>query len=329
MKRKVLLTRAFQDKPIQELESKFNLEIGSYERNLTKDEIIEKIKDKEGIITLLADPIDKEVIDSGKNLKIIANYAVGYNNIDVEYSLRKGIYITHTPDVLTEATADIAFTLLLTVARRIIEANRFTVEGKFKGWEPNLMLGVEISGKKLGIIGMGRIGKAFARRAKGFGLDIYYYSRNRIPMEEEKKYGANYLELDELLKLSDFISIHTPLTKETHHLLNKEKLDMLKKTAILINTGRGPIVDEEYLIKILRENRIFGAGFDVFEKEPFIPEELKQLDNVVILPHIGSATIETRERMAYMCINSINDYFSGKTPENLIPEWKNKLESDG
>ncbi len=325
MKRKVLLTRAFQEKPIKELESKFDLEIGSYERNLTKDEIIDKIQDKEGIISLLADPIDKEVMNSGKNLKIIANYAVGYNNIDVEYALQKGIYITHTPDVLTEATADIAFALLLSVARRIIEANRFTVGGKFKGWEPNLMLGVEIFGKKLGIIGMGRIGKAFARRAKGFGLDIYYYSRNRIPEEEEKKFGAKFMGLDELLKISDFISIHTPLTKETRHLLNKEKLDLLKKSAILINTGRGPIVDEEYLIKLLKDNKIFGAGFDVYEKEPFIPEALKKLDNVVILPHIGSATIETREKMAFMCINSIEHFFNGKTPENLIPEWKNKL----
>ncbi len=322
MKPKILLTRAFQDNPITYLNKNFELEIGSYERNLTKTEIIERIKDKDGIITLLADPIDKDVIDSGKNLKIIANYAVGYNNIDVSYAMKKGILITHTPDVLTEATADIAFSLLLNVSRRIIEAYNFTVEGKFKGWEPNLMLGLEISGKNVGIIGMGRIGKAFARRAKGFGLNIFYFSRKRMNPEEEKEYAAQYLELEELLKISDFISLHIPLTEDTYHLLNKERLDLLKKTAILINTARGAVVDEKYLIKLLKDNKIFGAGFDVFENEPIIPPELKTLKNVVILPHIGSATIETREKMAYMCIKALEDFFNGKTPSNLIPEWK-------
>ncbi len=325
MKPKVLLTRAFQKNPIEYLKKISELEIGSYERNLTKDEIIERIIDKEALISLLADPIDKDVIDSAKNLKIIANYAVGYNNVDYEHCINKGIYVTHTPGVLSEATADIAFALLLSVSRRIVESHKFVLDGKFKGWEPNLMLGKELFGKKVGIIGMGRIGKAFARRCRGFGMEILYYSRRKLPEEEENKLKAKFLPLHELLKESDFISLHIPLTKDTYHLLDREKLELLKESAILINTARGPVVDEKYLINMLKSRRIFGAGFDVYEKEPFIPEELKNLQNVVLLPHIGSATEETREKMAMMSVKAIEDFFNGKIPENLIPEWKSKI----
>ncbi len=325
MKPKVLLTRAFQEKPIKYLSEISDLTIGSLEKNLTKEEIIEKIKGKDALISLLADPIDKEVIDSSPKLKIIANYAVGYNNIDYEYCIEKGIYVTHTPGVLTEATADIAFSLLLSVSRRIIESHNFVLEGKFKGWEPNLLLGKEIAGKTIGIIGMGRIGKAFARRCKGFGMNIFYYSRTKLGEKEEKELGITFKNLNNLLSESDFISLHVPLTKDTYHLLNKEKLELLKNDAILINTSRGAVVDEEYLIKMLKEKRIYGAGFDVYEREPFVPEELKKLKNVVLLPHIGSATEETREKMAMMSVKAIEDYFSGKIPQNLIPEWKNKI----
>jgi len=322
---KVLLTRAFQDKPIKYLLEISELTIGNYERNLKKEEIIELVRDKEALISLLADPIDRDVIDSAPNLKIISNYAVGYNNIDYDCCIKKGIYVTHTPGVLTEATADIAFALLLAVSRRIVESHNFVLEDKFKGWEPNLLLGKEISGKTVGIIGMGRIGKAFARRCKGFGMNVIYYSRTRLSKKEESTLGVEFKELNELLRESDFISLHIPLTKESYHLLSKERLELLKKDAVLINTARGPIVDEEYLIKMLKKRRIFGAGFDVYEREPVVPDELKNLDNVVLLPHIGSATVETREKMAMMSIKAIEDFFKGKTPENLIPEWKKFL----
>ncbi len=322
---KVLLTRAFQEKPIQKLKENFDLQIGSFERNLTKDEIIEKIKDKEAIISLLADKIDKDVIDAAPNLKIIANYAVGYNNIDYEHAIKKNIFVTHTPDVLTDDTADIAIALLLSVSRRIVEADSFSREGKFKGWEPNLLLGKSLKGKTIGIIGMGRIGRAFAKRCKGFDLKIYYYSRRRLNKNEEEELGAEFLDFDELLKVSDFISFHTPLKKETYHLLSKEKFKLLKDGVIIINTSRGPVIDESALIENLKSGKVSGAGLDVYENEPEIPADLKKMKNVVLLPHIGSATVETRERMAFMCVDALMSIKEGKIPQNLIPEWKQHL----
>jgi len=327
MKKKILLTRSFQKKPIEILKKDFDLEIGGNKKNLGKEEIINKIKDKQALICLLADTIDKQVIDAAPELKIIANYAVGYNNIDVDYCIKKNIIVTNTPDVLNEATADIAFALLLSVARRLIESHVFVLKDRFKGWEPNLMLGKEIYGKRVGIIGMGRIGKAFARRCKGFGLETVYYSRTKLKMEEENKFNVKYLNLNDLLKTSDFVSIHVPLTDETYHLLNRKKLNLMKRSSVLINTARGPVVDEKVLLEMLKNKKIWGAGFDVYEDEPDVPEKLKKLDNVVLLPHIGSATEETRTKMAMMCVNAVKDFFEGKTPENIVPEWKNNLKN--
>ncbi len=322
---KVLITRAFQERPLKILKENFEVEVGSYERNLSKQEIIQKIKDKSALISLLADPIDKEVIESAPNLKIIAQYAVGYNNIDVEYALSKGIYITHTPDVLTEATAEIAFALMLSVSRRIVEADNFTRAGKFRGWEPNLLLGKELKGKTVGIIGFGRIGKSFAKKCNAFGMNVLYTKRNRLSPEEEKELNVKYMEFDELLRVSDVLSFHTPLTKETRHLLSKEKFNLLKEGVIIINTSRGAVIDENALVENLKSGKVWGAGLDVYENEPKIHEELLKMKNVVLLPHIGSATEETREKMAFMCVNSIIDFSKGKIPENLIPEWKEKL----
>ncbi|HCF38397.1 MAG TPA: D-glycerate dehydrogenase, partial [Thermosipho africanus] len=285
---------------------------------LTKQEMMERLKDADAVVTQLRDPVDKEFIDAGKKLKIIANYAVGFNNIDVEYAKQKGIYVTNTPDVLTEATADIAWALILAVARKIIPADKFTREGKFEGWKPNLFLGYEIYGKTLGIIGMGRIGKAVARRAMGFGMKIIYHNRKRV--EDDYKYNAKYVDLETLLKESDYISINAPLTNETYHLLNKERLSLLKKNAILVNTARGPIVDEKALYELLKDGKIAGAGFDVYENEPEITKGLEKLDNVVLLPHIGSATYETREKMSIMVAENIIDALEGKIPRNLV--WK-------
>lgn len=315
---KVFITYKIPESGINLLKEKFDVDVYEGERFLTKQEMMERLKDADAVVTQLRDPVDKEFIDAGKKLKIIANYAVGFNNIDVEYAKQKGIYVTNTPDVLTEATADIAWALILAVARKIIPADKFTREGKFEGWKPNLFLGYEIYGKTLGIIGMGRIGKAVARRAMGFGMKIIYHNRKRV--EDDYKYNAKYVDLETLLKESDYISINAPLTNETYHLLNKERLSLLKKNAILVNTARGPIVDEKALYELLKDGKIAGAGFDVYENEPEITKGLEKLDNVVLLPHIGSATYETREKMSIMVAENIIDALEGKIPRNLV--WK-------
>lgn len=315
---KVFITYKIPESGINLLKEKFDVDVYEGERFLTKQEMMERLKDADAVVTQLRDPVDKEFIDAGKKLKIIANYAVGFNNIDVEYAKQKGIYVTNTPDVLTEATADIAWALILAVARKIIPADKFTREGKFEGWKPNLFLGYEIYGKTLGIIGMGRIGKAVARRAMGFGMKIIYHNRKRV--EDDYKYNAKYVDLETLLKESDYISINAPLTNETYHLLNKERLSLLKKNAILVNTARGPIIDEKALYELLKDGKIAGAGFDVYENEPEITKGLEKLDNVVLLPHIGSATYETREKMSIMVAENIIDALEGKIPRNLV--WK-------
>lgn len=319
---KVFVSYAIPEKGIEMLREKFDVFVYQKEEFLSKEEMIQMCKDADAIISQLRDPIDAEFIESLGNTKIIANYAVGYNNIDVQAAIKRGIYVTHTPGVLTEATADIAFALLLAVARKIVQADKFVRDGKFVGWKPKLFLGYELYGKTLGIIGMGRIGQAVARRALGFGMKIIYYNRNRLSEEIEKMYDAKYVSLDELVQISDFISIHTPLTKETYHLLDKEKIMKMKPNAIIINTARGPVVDEQALYDALRDGKIAGAGFDVYENEPFLTPGLEKLDNVVLLPHIGSATYETREKMSEMVALNVIAALEGKVPPNLVPEQK-------
>ncbi len=326
MKSKVLLTRALMPEAVELLQADFDLEIGNTERMLTKDELMDRIQGKDVVISMLADPLDRETLDAAPGLKLIANYAVGYNNIDIPCTIEKNIPVVHTPDVLTDATADMAFALLLSVARRIPEAHSYVVKGKFIAWEPDLLLGLELTGKTVGIVGMGRIGQAFARRCRGFGLKILYTSRTRLPEEKEVELSATYVTLEELLRQSDFVSLHVPLTDATHHLIDAERLALLKSNAILINTARGPVVDESALITILKERRIYGAGLDVYEREPEVPEELRDLDNCVLLPHIGSATREARLKMAQILHDAIRDFFAGKRPKNLVPEWKQHLE---
>jgi len=315
---KVFVTYKIPEDGLKLLKEKYELDVYEGEEFLTKEEMLKQVKDADAVITQLRDPVDKEFIDAGKKLKIIANYAVGYNNINVEYAKSKGIYVTNTPGVLTEATADIAWALILAVARKIISADRFVREGKFKGWKPKLFLGYEIHGKTLGIIGMGRIGQAVARRALGFGMKIIYHNRKRLPEEIEKKYSASYVDLETLLKNSDFISINVPLTDETYHLLDEKRLNLLKPNAILVNTARGPVVDEKALYKLLKEGKIAGAGFDVYENEPFLTPGLEKLENVVLLPHIGSATFETRSKMSIMVAENVIDALEGRKPKNLV-----------
>lgn len=319
MKPKVLITRKILAEALDYLQEHTDSEIGPTDRSLTKQEIIEKIGDKEGLLSLLVDTIDKEVLDSAQSLKIIANCAVGYNNIDIEEAKKRGILVTNTPGVLTETTADLTWALIFAVARRIPEADKFTRDKKFKGWELDLFLGKEVTGKRLGIIGMGRIGRAVALRAQAFNLETVYSDPHRLSPKDEMKFKASSLPLEELLSTSDIITIHAALTPQTFHLLSSEKLRLIKKEAILINASRGPIVDEMALAEALEKGQIWGAGLDVYEREPEIEEKLLSLDNVVLLPHIGSATYETRLKMAMMAARNLVQGLKEERPDNLVP----------
>jgi glyoxylate reductase len=295
-----------------------DFEVGTQGAFLPKEELLDKVKDKEGILPLLTAPIDRDVMDAAPMLKIIANCAVGYDNIDIEYARMRGIMVTNTPGVLTETTADLSWALIFSVARRIPQADAFARAKKYLGWELDLFLGKEITGKCLGIIGMGRIGKAMAQRAKGFRMKIVYADPKELPKEDQKKYNASCVPLDELLRTADIVSIHTSLNPQTFHLISREKLGLMKKGAILVNVSRGPVVDELALAEALEEGQIWGAGLDVYEREPDIEERLLSLDNVVLLPHIGSATYETRLKMALMAAKNLVQGLSGQKPDNLV-----------
>ncbi|ABY94259.1 D-glycerate dehydrogenase [Thermoanaerobacter brockii subsp. lactiethylicus] len=314
---KVYVTRMIPEEGIELLKKYCEVEINPEDRPLKREELLDVIKDKDAVVTQLNEKVDAEFFDSAKNLKIVANYAVGFDNIDLKEATKRKIYVTNTPDVLTNATAELAWALLFAAARRVIEADKFTREGKFTGWAPNLFLGKAVTGKTLGVIGAGRIGQAFAKMSKGFDMKILYTANT--PKEEfEKETGAKYVDLETLLKESDFVSLHVPLTPHTRHLIGEKELKLMKKTAILINTARGPVVDEKALVNALKNKDIYAAGLDVYEKEPEITEELKALDNVVILPHIGSATDEARRDMAVLVAQNIIDVIEGRTPRTLV-----------
>lgn len=278
-----------------------------------KYKLVKSIKNADAVLSLLTDKIDAKIFDkAGGNLKIVANYAVGYNNIDIAEAKKRKILITNTPDVLTNTVAEHVMGLICAVAQRTIQADKFVRSGKFKGWSPMLFLGTDLQNKTLGIIGLGRIGKKVAQIAKkGFSMKIIYHDKFKT-----KKY--KYSNLINLLKTSDFISLHVPLLPSTRHLINNKNIKLLKKTAYLINTSRGQIIHEKTLVRALRKKKIAGAALDVFEKEPKLSRGLTRLDNVVLTPHIASASIETREKMAIMAAQNIIDALSGKKPKNLI-----------
>lgn len=287
------------------------------DKPITKKELIKYARNADAVISLLTDKIDSEIIDNFKKCKIIANYAAGYNNVDINYARQKNIIVTNTPDILTNATADIALTLALTCSRHVIDAHEFVKKKKFKGWAPKLMLGFDISGKTIGIIGAGRIGQAVAKRFKAFDTKIIYYNRSR-KYDLEKEVGAKKVTLKKLMRDSDIISIQIPSTDETYHLLDKEHLSLLKSNAILINIARGEVVDEKYLIQLLKKQKIYSAGFDVYENEPDINHDLLTLPNVVLLPHLGSATIETRTKMAILCAENVIRVLAGKSAKTPV-----------
>ncbi|MDP2909187.1 MAG: D-glycerate dehydrogenase, partial [Nanoarchaeota archaeon] len=269
MKPKILVTRRIPDNGIRLLQGKFELDINEEDRVMTKEEIIKRLKGKVGLLCLLTDTIDKDIIESNPKIKVISNYAVGFNNIDVATATKHGIIVTNTPGVLTETTADFAFALMLAAARRIVESDKFARQSRFNGWAPMLLLGQDVYGKKLGIIGLGRIGKAVAKRAKGFDMEMIYYDMQRDE-EFEKEYCAKFVDKETLLKESDFISIHVTLTDATRHMISRKEFSMMKKNCVLVNTSRGPVVDEAALVEALKNRKIFAAGLDVFEEEPKI-----------------------------------------------------------
>lgn len=318
-KPKVYVTRELPERGLKIIKARFNAEVWTEYSPPPKKVIIEKVKDVDALASLLSDKLDAEVFDAAPKLKIIAQMAVGFDNIDVPEATKRGIYITNTPEVLTETTADFAWTLLMAVARRVVEADKYVRSGQWKvGWHPMMMQGRDVHDATLGVVGAGRIGYAVARRAKGFNMKILYY--DIIPRPEmEKELNAKKVDLNTLLKESDFVSVHTPLTKETHHLINAEKLALMKKTAYLINTARGPVVNEKALYQALKKGKIAGAGLDVFEQEPIpVDNPLLKLDNVVVAPHISSASYETRSRMAKMVAENLVAFFEGRKPPNLI-----------
>jgi len=329
-KPKVYVTREMPERGLRIIKEKFDAEVWPDYAPPPKKTIIKKAANVDALATLLSDKIDAEVFDAAPKLKIVAQMAVGFDNIDVVEATKRGIYVTNTPGVLTETTADFAWTLLMAVARRVAEADKYVRKGQWKvGWHPMMMQGRDIYGATLGIVGLGRIGCAIAMRAKGFNMKVLYYDVIRRP-DFEKRYDIVFTELDEIFKTADFITINTPYTKETHHLLDEKKLKSMKKTAYLINNARGPIVDEKALYKALKEGWIAGAGLDVFEEEPTpVTNPLLKLDNVVVAPHISSASYETRSKMAEMVAENLIAYFDGKTPPNLANPEAMKTKKKG
>ncbi len=315
---KILITNEIPAGGMDMLKAKYEVELGIDYQKDRKSAIIERIKEKDVILPLLTEAIDSDIMDAAPNLKIISNYAVGFNNVDLDAATERGILVTNTPGVLTDTTADCAFAMMMASARNIPSSERYARAGKFKGWEPLGFLGQDIYEKTLGIIGFGRIGMAMAKRASGFDMKILYYDEYRASEENEKKFNAKYVSLDDLLKQSDFVSLHTPLTPTTNHLIGQREFSLMKKTACIINTARGPVIEEKALIEAMEKKTIFGAAIDVFEFEPDIPDAMKKLENIIIIPHIASATFHTRTRMSEIAAQNIINICEGKMPVSLV-----------
>ena len=319
MKPIVTVTNIFPQVALDKLSSECDLKINR--TSLTKEELKQQVSGSDAVISYLTDRIDQDIIDRGTKLKIIANYGAGFNNIDVTYASERGIWVTNTPNVLHETTADLTWAMILGAARRIIPADRYTRESKFQGWGAQLFLGGDVYEKTLGIIGLGEIGRSVARRALGFNMQTLYHQRNRLPKEEEKKLNVEYATFEKILRESDFLTLHVPLTEETEYMIGNDEIALMKKTAYLIHTARGKVIDDYALVAALREDRLAGAALDVYEDEPELTEGMRELDNLMILPHIGSASFETRDKMALLVADNILDALEGKTPRSLVPGY--------
>jgi glyoxylate reductase len=320
MKKKVYVTRLIPEPALSILSKECDITVNKKPNPPTKKEFLSNIRGMDAILCTLSDTIDREIMDAaGPNLKVISSYSTGYDHIDIEEANRRGIYVAYTSDILTESTADLTFALILSLARRVVEADKFVRKKLWKyGWMPKLFLGSDVNGMTLGLFGLGRIGSAVARRAKGFNMKILYYNRHRIINQLDDPI-ANYVDINKLLKESDFLSIHANLNKHSFHFFNETKFRKMKNTAFVINTSRGQIIDQRALIKALRNRWIAGAGLDVYEKEPICSSNaLLRMNNVIILPHIGSATYQTRSKMARVAAENILNILNGIEPLYLV-----------
>lgn len=315
----VAVTSPLPGNPLAMFEGKARVKVYGATGKRSEAQVIRCLRDAQGAVTLLSDPITEKVLEACPNLRVVSNVAVGVDNVDLAACARRGIVVTNTPDVLTESCADLTWTLLLGAARRVVEGDRFVRQGRFKGWRLDLLLGTDFRGKTLGIVGMGRIGRAVARRAAPFGFRIVYTQRHRLPASVESALDARFAHLDELLQTADVVSLHCPLTAQTHHLLNRERLFQMKPGALLVNTGRGPLVDEAALVECLRAGPLAAAGLDVYEREPELSPGLKDLPNALLLPHLGSASKETREEMARLAVADCLAVLEGRAPAHPVP----------
>jgi glyoxylate reductase len=315
VKSTVYITRKLPEVIINQLTNYFHVRMWEEENiPVPRDVLLKEVGEVDGLLCLLTDKIDEELLEHAHKLKVVSTLAVGYNNIDVEAAKKRGIVVTNTPGVLTDTTADLTFALLMATARRLTEASEFLRDGEWGAWSPMQLTGQDISGRTMGIIGLGRIGESLIKRARGFDMDILYYNRTR-KLEKENELGIKYATLTELLKQSDFVCILIPYSPEVHHLISKEELSLMKKDSILINTARGGIVDEVALYDALNSGEIWGAGLDVFEQEPVpVDHPLLSLQNVVALPHIGSASVQTRMKMAHLAADNIVNVLKGGKP---------------
>jgi len=318
MKTKVLVTKRVYLQAIEYLRRHVDVEYNDAEEGYLPEQLLEKLRGKQGVVSQLTDKFSAGVVAQLPDLKVIANVAVGYDNIDVPAATTRKILVTNTPDVLTETTADFAFALILATARRVVEGDRFLRSGEWRQWRIDLLCGYDVHGRVLGIVGMGRIGQAVARRGRGFQMRLLYHDAIRQPAEVERELGLEFVPLDTLLEQSDFVSLHVPLLPETRHLIGAPELSRMKKTAILVNTSRGPVVDEAALARALTSGDIAGAGLDVYEREPQVDAGLLGLTNAVLAPHIASASIETRTRMCLMAAENLVAALQGRRPPNLV-----------
>jgi len=314
----VYVTRLIPQENIDALRERFDVEVNAEDRALSPAELIEKVRGRSAVVSLLTDNITGEVLDAaGPQCRIFANYAVGYNNFDLAAATQRNVILTNTPGVLDDATATHTFTLLLAVARRIAEADKFVRAGEWKGWAPMFFVGLDVDGRTLGIAGLGRIGKNVARKARGFNMRIIYNDARRDTAFEAES-GAEFVDKETLVREADFLTLHVPLTPETRHYIGATELKNMKATAVLINASRGPVVDEKALVVALREKWIFGAGLDVFENEPALEPGLTELDNVIVVPHVASATPATRVEMGKIVVTNINKVLSGLPPDTCV-----------
>ncbi len=318
LKKKVFISGKIPQVAYKILSEEFEVSMHDDLRLLSKEEIIKGLEGKDALLCLLSDSIDTEIIESNPKLQVIANYGAGFNNIDIGTAGSRGIPVTNTPDVSTAATADLTIGLMIAIARRIVEGDKETRAGRFKGWAPLYHLGVEVTGKTFGVIGMGNIGQAVTRRAKAFDMDVIYTSRTRLSEEVEKELGVTYMSLEEVLKKSDFLSLNLSYSPATYHMIGVKELKLMKPSAYLINAARGPLVDENALLDALRQNTIAGAALDVYEFEPKVTEGLEKLDQVILTPHIGNATVETRDAMAEIAARNIIAVLKGGEPLTCV-----------